>query len=272
MVQECTAHDDTRPHILITNDDGVQAPALLALKRELEPLGRVTIFAPERNWSVSGHSKTMHKPLRVRRVSLADGTPAFTTNGSPSDCVGLALLGLVQPCPTLVVSGINTGPNMGHDITYSGTVAAAMEATVFGVPAFAISVDSFEAEVDFGPAARFAARLAVHILQAGIPDNTFLNVNVPPIPEEEIHGVLFTRLGKRVYKDELVCRKDPRGQDYYWIGGAPPSGVAEDGTDIGAVAHGYISVTPLNLDMTDYAFLREMEGWRDILTIPSRAR
>ena len=253
-------------HILVTNDDGVQAPGLLALKKALEGLGKITVFAPDHNWSVAGHNKTMHKPLRVNRTQLADGTPALITNGSPSDCVGLAILGLVQPKLDLVVSGINQGPNMGHDITYSGTVAAAMEAAVFGIPAIAVSLDTFESGKDFGPAARFAALLAAQVLKEGLPPDTLLNVNVPAIPGDQIRGVMFTRLGKRIYQDELICRQDPRGQDYYWIGGAPPSGVIEDGTDIGAIANGYISVTPLNLDMTDYRLLRALERWQSVLS------
>lgn len=252
-------------HILVTNDDGVHAPGLLALKRALEAIGRVTVFAPDHNWSAAGHTKTMHKPLRVERVELRDGSMAFTATGAPSDCVGLALLGMVEPAPDLVVAGINQGPNLGQDITYSGTVAAAMEAVIFGVPAIAISLDSFEPNNDYGPAARFAVRLAKKVLAEGLPPNTFLNVNVPPLPEDQLRGVALTRLGKRLYRDKLICRQDPRGRDYYWVGGEPPTGVIEDGTDIGAVANGFISVTPLNMDMTDYGLLKRLQCWQDEL-------
>jgi len=259
-----SAHDSgPKLHrILVTNDDGVHAPGLLALKRALDAVGEVIVFAPDHNWSAAGHSKTMHKPLRVNKVTLADGTPALTSTGAPSDCVGLAMLGMVDPPPDLVVSGINQGPNLGHDITYSGTVAAAMEAVVSGLPAIAVSLDSFDAAQDFAPAARFAARLARKVLKEGLPANTFLNVNVPPVPQEKLRGVVLTRLGRRLYHDVLICRQDPRGHDYYWIGGGPPSGIVEDGTDIGAIANGYISITPICMDMTDYILLRRLESWR----------
>ena len=252
-------------HILVTNDDGVLSPGLFALKCALDEIARVTVFAPDHNWSAAGHNKTMHKPLRVEGVELADGASAMTTTGSPSDCVGLAALGLVDPMPDLVVSGINLGPNMGHDITYSGTVAAAMEAVVWGMPAISASLDTWDSFGEFEPAARFVARLAQKVLKEGLPANTFLNVNIPAVPEDQIRGVLMTRLGKRVYRDELLRRQDPRGRDHYWVGGDPPTGIIEDGTDIGAAANGYISVTPLSMDMTDERLLHLLESWHDDL-------
>ena len=246
--------------ILITNDDGVTSPGLLALKQALEVVGEVTVFAPDRNWSAAGHSKTMHKPLRIGRVTLTDGSPAYTTNGAPSDCVGLALLGAIPNMPDLVVSGINQGGNLGHDITYSGTVAGAMEAVVGGVPSIAVSLDAREWS-DFRAVTGVVVRLARAILAGGLPANTFLNVNAPPVPSNEVKGVLVTRLGQRVYRDVLVEREDPKGEPYYWIGGEPPTGVVEDGTDYGAVARGYISVTPLSMDMTDYQFMEKLGEW-----------
>lgn len=248
------------PHILVTNDDGVQSPGLLALKQALEATAQVTVFAPDHNWSAAGHSKTMHKPLRVQRVTLADGTPAFTTNGAPSDCVGLALLGIVPQRPDLVISGINRGNNLGHDVTYSGTVAAAMEAVVSGIPAIAVSLDE-RSWGDFAACQQAVVRLAQLVLTCGLPANVLLNVNGPGIPSHEVRGLLVTRLGQRVYRDVLIERHDPKGQPYYWIGGEPPTGVPEDGTDIGAVAHGYISVTPLSMDLTDHSFLPQLRSW-----------
>ncbi len=247
-------------HILVTNDDGVYSPGLLALKQALDAVGQVTVFAPDRNWSAAGHSKTMHKPLRINRVALADGSPAYTTNGAPSDCVGLALLGAIPDLPDLVVSGINQGGNLGHDITYSGTVAGAMEAVVGGVPAIAVSLDAREWS-DFRAVTAVVARLARLILAHGLPPNLLFNVNAPPIPSEAVQGVAATRLGQRVYRDVLVERLDPKGQPYYWIGGEPPGGVVEDGTDIGAVANGYISITPLSMDMTAYGFMEQLRAW-----------
>jgi 5'-nucleotidase len=250
----------TTAHILVTNDDGVQSAGLLALKQALEIVGQVTVFAPDHNWSAAGHSKTMHKPLRVHQVILADGTAAYTTNGAPSDCVGLALLGVVPQRPDLVVSGINQGANVGHDITYSGTVAGAMEAVVSGIPAIAVSLDARHWD-DFDSVTAVVVRLARLILAHGLPSNLLLNVNAPAIPSTAVQGVAVTRLGQRVYRDVLVERQDPKGQPYFWIGGEPPTGIVEDGTDFGAVANGFISVTPLSMDMTEYGFMDQLKAW-----------
>jgi 5'-nucleotidase len=250
------------PNILITNDDGCDAPALAALAKALSGLGRVTVFAPDHNWSAAGHTKTMHKPLRITESSLPDGTPLFVTTGTPSDCVGLALLGVVPETPDMVISGINQGSNLGHDITYSGTVAAAMEAAVFGIAAIAASQEEAgDARGDLEFAAGIVADLARRLLSDGLPGNTFLNVNFPALPSAEVRGIQITRLGRRVYRDVLIRRLDPRGRPYYWIGGDPPAGDPDDGTDMGAVARGYVSVTPLNLDMTDSQLLNRLSSW-----------
>jgi len=247
--------------ILVTNDDGIDAPGLLSLQKALRGVGEVTVLAPDHNWSAAGHTKTMHKPLRVDQTTLPDGTLAYMTTGAPSDCVVLAVLGILDHQPDLVVSGINQGANVGHDITYSGTVAAAMEAVISGIPALAVSLDSYQSQ-DFAYAARFAARLAKLVLERGLPSNSFLNVNVPAVPSDEIAGVKITRLGQRVYHDRLVERQDPRGRNYYWIGGEPPSGVPEEGTDIWALANNYVSITPLHLDMTEYQMMEQLRRWR----------
>ena len=250
------------PHILLTNDDGYQSPGLLALVSSLAQHGRVTVFAPDHNWSAAGHTKTMHKPLRVTEGALSDGTPLFITTGTPSDCVGLALLGVVPGWPDLVVSGINQGANLGHDVTYSGTLAAAMEGAVFGIPAIAASHDVTGGfEPDYDHAARFVAELAGRVLANGLPANTLLSVNFPALAPHQVRGSQATRLGKRIYRDVLIRREDPRGRPYFWIGGEPPTGQVDAGTDIGALAQGYISVTPLNLDMTDASLLGEMASW-----------
>ena len=249
------------PHILITNDDGIASPGLLALKKALTDIGRVTVLAPDRNWSASGHVKTLHKPLRADEVTLADGTPALATDGAPSDAVALAFLGLAVPPIDIVVSGINRGANLGYDMTYSGTVTAAMEGVIHGVPAIAVSLDS-NSHDDFNVAAGFAAKLAREVLTHGLAEGVLLNVNVPPLPAEQIAGVLITRTGRRIYRDELVHRLDPRDRPYYWIGGAAPTGVEEEGTDIWAVAHGYVSVTPIHLDLTAHDSLETLSRWR----------
>lgn len=247
-------------HILVTNDDGVTSPGLLALAQAMRSLGTVTVMAPSRNWSASGHVKTMHKPLRVEPVSLADGSPAVATSGAPSDCVALALMGVVEAPVDLVVSGINPNANLGYDITYSGTVTAAMEATIFGRPAIAVSTE-LDPAVGFGPAAACALRLARKVLAAGLPPNLLLNLNVPGLPESELRGFRVTRQGLRVYRDALVRREDPRGRPYYWIGGDPPDGLIEPGTDFAAMADGWASITPLQLDLTAPGFLDALAAW-----------
>lgn len=251
-------------HILVTNDDGVTAPGLLALAREMRGLGEVTVLAPDHNWSASGHVKTMERPLRVRETKLADGSPALTTDGAPSDCVALALLGVVRAKIDLVVSGINPNANIGHDVTYSGTVTAAMEAVISDVPGIAVSLDSKpgHGELDYGPAARIAVQVAAQVIAHGLPEGVLLNVNVPCLPEEQIKGIQITRQGLRVYHDALDAREDPRGRPYYWIGGEFPTGVEEDGTDVGALAEGYVSITPLQLDLTAYKALDKLKAWQ----------
>jgi 5'-nucleotidase len=254
--------DERQAHILLTNDDGVQAPGLLALAQVLSPHADLTIIAPDRNWSASGHVKTMHKPLRVEETVIGGTYAALETNGAPSDAVALGLMGLAPEPVDLVIAGINAGANLAQDVTYSGTVTAAIEGAIGEVPSIAVSLWVERAsQLDYGPAADFAAYLARHVLRHGLPDRTLLNVNVPALPAAEIEGVRVTRMGLRVYHDELVRREDPYGRPYYWIGGDPPSGVAEAGTDIEALVQGYISVTPIRLDFTDYAMMDTLERW-----------
>ncbi len=251
-------------HILVTNDDGVSAPGLSALAQAMRPLGKVTILAPDHNWSASGHVKTLHRPLRVSETTLADGSPALASDGAPSDCVALALLGLVKEKIDLVVSGINPNANIGHDVTYSGTVTAALEAVICGVPGIAFSLDAPEyarANLDFRTASLVCQRVVSQVLARGITATTLLNVNVPYLALEELNGVMITRQGTRIYRNELVLRTDPHGRSYYWIGGEAPTGIPATGTDIGALANGYVSLTPLHLDLTDYTTLQELQHW-----------
>jgi 5'-nucleotidase len=250
-------------HILVTNDDGVTAPGLLTLAQELRCLGQVSVLAPDHNWSASGHVKTMHRPLRVREVTLADGTLALTSDGAPSDCVALALLGLLPEKVDLVLSGINPNANIGHDVTYSGTVTAAMEAAIGGVPGIAVSLDSpadFKGELDYGPAARAGVRIIQSLMRHELSPQTLLNVNVPYLQDDQIKGVMVTRQGLRVYRDRLDRRLDPRGKPYYWIGGDSPIAIPDEGTDYGALSRGYISITPLGLDLTNYRALDVLGG------------
>jgi len=251
-------------HILVTNDDGVWAPGILALAQEMRKLGRVTVFAPDRNWSVTGHIKTLDRPLRVRETVLADNSAAFTTDGAPSDCVALALLGLIDPTD-LVISGINPNANISHDVTYSGTVTAAMEAVITNVKGIAVSLNSPDGPkegLDYSTAAIVARRVVEHVLSEGLPEGVVLNVNVPYLKESELKGYMITRQGLRVYRDALDQRIDPRGRPYYWIGGEAPTGIAEEGTDVGALVEGYVSITPLQLDLTNYKAMDGLRKWK----------
>jgi 5'-nucleotidase len=252
-------------HILVTNDDGVQAPGLLALAQEIRKTGStVTVFAPDRNWSASGHVKTLERPLRIQETMLADGTTAYASDGAPSDCVALPLLGFVEKID-LVVSGINPFSNIGHDVTYSGTVTAAMEAVITGVPGIAFSLASQDKPAntltDFGPAAQIARLVTEKVMLEGLPDGVVLNVNIPYLSVESIKGYIITRQGLRVYRDALDKRVDPRGRPYYWIGGEEPTGVNEEGTDVGALMAGYVSITPLQLDLTNYKAMDVLKKW-----------
>jgi 5'-nucleotidase len=252
-------------HILVTNDDGVNAPGLLALTQQMRRLGEVSVLAPDRNWSASGHVKTLHRPLRVEETQMDDGTPVLASDGAPSDCVALALLGLLPDPIDLVVSGINPNANLGYDVTYSGTVTAAMEAVIWGVPGIAVSVDAPEyhqEQIDYEPASRVVYQIVSTLLRAGLPKDILLNVNVPYLPEEQLSDMRITRLGLRVYRDKLVRREDPRGRPYYWIGGDAPTGVPENGTDFGALAQGAVSITPLHLDLTSYDKLEALYDWQ----------
>lgn len=250
-------------HILITNDDGIQSPGLLALQKALRriPSTQVTVIAPAQNQSAIGHRKTLHDPLRIYPAKLADGSQAHAISGSPSDAVAVALMGYVKESVDVVVSGINQGANVGQDLTYSGTVTAAMEAAIYGLPAVAISLDSYN-DSSFDAAAAFAAALTPVVVEKGLPPLTLLNVNVPALPREAIRGVLITRQGRREYLDVLIEREDPTGHPYYWIGGDPPTGnTKEEGTDLWVVARGYISITPIELDMTAHDLVDEVTGW-----------
>ena len=241
-------------HILLTNDDGVNAPGLLAMVQALKADFQLTVLAPDRNWSASGHVKTLDRPLRVHNVELSDGTPALSSDGAPSDCVALALLGLVEEPIDMVISGINPHANLGQDVTYSGTVMAAMEAVIFGIPGIALSLDYPKGSArddTFDVAAQIGASFVKQLLAKQLPKHVFLNINVPSLPLKEIRGVAITRQGTRVYRDVLVTRLDPIGRPYYWIGGDAPDGIPEPGTDFWALANNYVSVTPLSLDLTD---------------------
>ena len=245
-----------RPRILVCNDDGINGPGLPALIAALRRLGRVTVSVPEQERSADSHSLTLHKPIRVRHV----GHDVYTLNGSPADCARFGVLEILKGKVDLVASGINRGYNLGEDVIYSGTVAAAMEATLLKIPALALSMDPDGA--DYRPAAAFAQRLARQVLRRGLPLGVCLNVNFPAAPKGGYKAAVPAKLGRRIYATDITRRADPRGQDYFWLAGRQVSGVDEPGTDVGAVSHGNISVTPLKIDNTDSAMLQALSSWK----------
>jgi 5'-nucleotidase len=243
-------------NVLLTNDDGIQAPVLRHLKEALAPLGRVIIVAPDRDQSATSHALTLHRPFRIQQHE----PDVYSVDGTPTDCVITSFYGLLDQAPDLVISGINLGPNMGEDVFYSGTVAAAIEGSLQGTPAIAASFAT-KTVPDFAEPARFIARLVGRLLAEGLPRRHLLNVNFPGRPWPELRGVKVTRLGSRVYHDTLVKKVDPRGRDYYWIGGEDPEWEPIEGTDFHAVHAGWISVTPLRLDFTADTALAGLEAW-----------
>ena len=246
------------PIILVCNDDGYRSEGILALAEALRALGTVYVVAPDRERNAAGHSLTLSHPLRVEKV----GTRAYAVDGTPTDCVNLAVNGILRGKKiALVASGINKGANMGDDITYSGTVAGAMEGTLLGIPSIAVSLASRN-HFRFEASAKFTHEVARKVLRHKIPKDTLLNINLPNVPPEEIRGVRVTRQGKRIYGDAIVEKRDPRGRKYYWIGGDSLEREDIPGSDLEAVEEGYISVTPLHLDMTDYASLRAIRRWK----------
>lgn len=241
-----------QPVLLLTNDDGYYSEGIQALADALESLGEVWIVAPDRENSAVSHALTLSRPLRLNR--MADRR--FIVDGTPTDCVTLGICQVLKGrTPDLVVSGVNFGANMGVDVHYSGTVSAAFEAVILGVKAIAVSQVLGE-PFSFVPAAHFARVLAARVLRNGLPEGTLLNVNFPPVPPK---GVQFTRLGERCYTEGVVEDTDPRGRRCYWIGGGPPVWEDIPGTDFATVGAGYVSITPLHLDMTDRDLLARLE-------------
>lgn len=244
-----------KPRILIVNDDGIHGEGLRPLIEALRQLGRVTTVVPERERSTASHSLTLHKPLRLTKVA----GEIHTLNGTPADCARFGVLNLMKERVDLVVSGINRGHNLGQDVLYSGTVAAAAEATLLGIPAIALSRGLGPGGYEAGAA--FARTLARTVLKEGLPRGRVLNVNFPPLPASRMRGVRLTRLGDRVYDKKIVVRTDPRGDSYFWMAGRRVKNVLADGTDVRAIADRCIAITPLTLDTTDYAGLADMEAW-----------
>jgi 5'-nucleotidase len=246
--------------ILVTNDDGIQAPGLKCLEESLTGVGEITVVAPDKEMSASSQSVTTHTPLRVRQLEGRH----YAVSGTPADTVIIALYYLLPQRPDLVVSGINPGGNLGESVAYSGTVAAAMEGALHGVPSFAMSLASRK-YMDFSSAAAFAAQLAVKVLEEGLPEGVMLNVNVP---RGEVRGVRLTRQSQKISQNLVVEKKDPRGQPYYWLDETTELDQVEPGSDYAAILAHEISVTPLHVDRTHYPSLNHLSRWLPALALP----
>jgi 5'-nucleotidase len=241
------------PTILVTNDDGIQSEGIIQLYKRLQPLGNIYVVAPDSEQSAVGHALTMHRPLKPHVVEKN----MYSINGTPTDCVAIGVKKLLPHKPHLIVSGINKGGNLGDDITYSGTVSAAMEGTLLGVKSIAISLMGTE-PFDFTQAATFALKLSQIVLTYGIPPDTLLNVNVPN--KVKIKGVRLTKQGKRVYDNAIQEMNDPWGRKHYWIGGGTPIWESEIDTDFDAIREGHISITPIHLNFTNYEALESLRN------------
>ncbi|MFK8066755.1 MAG: 5'/3'-nucleotidase SurE [Gammaproteobacteria bacterium] len=246
-------------YFLISNDDGYRAPGIKALTEALSSMGRVAVVAPDRNRSGASNSLTLDNPLQVHE--FADNQ--YFINGTPTDCVHIAITGLLDKTPDMVVSGINAGSNLGDDVIYSGTVAAAMEGRFMGLPALAISLasESGEDPAHYETAALVIKNLIKNLDKSPLPTNTILNINVPDLPYDQIKGMQVTRLGQRHKSEPVIKDKDPRGRPIFWIG--PPGGEqdAGTGTDFHAIRQGYVSITPLQIDLTQHSSLDMVSQW-----------
>ncbi len=241
--------------ILLTNDDGYDSPGIKALFKSLSRLGDVTIVAPDRDNSAVSHSITMNRPLRLKTIEQN----IIAVDGTPADCVTLAVKKVLQQKPDILVSGINSGPNIGDDISYSGTVSAAIEGTMFSIPSLAVSLS--EGEGDFDNAAEITAQIAAMTIENGLPANTLLNVNIPA--EKTSKGIKITRQGRRFWNDSIQESTDPWGRKIYWIGGGTPTCDTAEDTDGYAISKGYISITPIQLDKTNHeGIFRLKEDWK----------
>jgi 5'-nucleotidase len=239
------------PTILITNDDGIFSPGIKALALCLKEIGEVIVIAPDREKSATSQSLTITRPLKVIKIN----SNKYTIDGTPTDCIAIGIKKILNIKPDLIVSGINLGGNLGDDINYSGTVAAAKEGTLLGIPSFAISIAA-QKDYIFEAAMEAAPKIALEILKNGLPPNTLLNVNLPLTTPDKIKGIKYTKQGKRIYNNSIMETFDPWGKPFFWIGGGIPSWDGGDDSDYYAITNNYISITPLQLDMTNYEYLR----------------
>ena len=247
-------------HVLISNDDGIDAPGILALVLEMKKIAIVTVVAPDRQQSAVGHAITMNYPLRTATVRKNGEFFGYAVDGTPADAVKLGVRFLLKEKPDLLMSGINHGSNTAINILYSGTVSAATEGTILGIPSIAVSLTTHD-QADFSYAAKFAARLAGRVVAEGLPQGTLLNVNVPAVPEEKISGVRVTRQGNSSWEDTFDVRRDPAGREYFWLTGSMAIRDTDPETDQIAVRENFISVTPIHYELTDLTQLERMKHW-----------
>ena len=250
--------------ILLTNDDGINSEGLYSLYREAKKLGDVTIVAPDAEQSAVGHAITLSQPLRVKEIMRNRSFYGYAVNGTPADCVKIGVRAVMKSRPDIIISGINLGPNLGTDVIYSGTVSAATEARILGIPSFAISLATYK-KPDYEYAARFARRLIRVVARYGLPKDTLLNVNVPPVPEGKVRGVKITHQSKSRFIEVFDKRKDPRERTYYWLTGEMAQMEDDGDADDVAIKENYISITPIHFDMTDYGYLKELKNWLTLL-------
>lgn len=246
--------------ILLTNDDGINAKGLSALRDSIREIADVTVVAPETEQSAVGHAITISDPLRVREVEKDSEFFGYAVNGTPADCVKIAVRAILKDPPDMVISGINLGANIATNVIYSGTVSAATEGTILGIPSIAVSLATFVSP-DFTPAASFARKIAFSVYEKGLPEGTLLNVNIPNLPEDKIKGVVFTRQGSSRFREEFDKRTDPRGHIYYWQGGEMLFYDEDSDADSGVIRKDMVSITPIHYDLTDYKFLEELKKW-----------
>jgi 5'-nucleotidase len=247
-------------HVLISNDDGIDAPGIFALALEMKKIARVTVVAPDKQQSAVGHAITMNYPLRAIPFRKNGEFFGYAVDGTPADAVKLGVRFLLKEKPDLLMSGINHGSNTAINILYSGTVSAATEGTVLGIPSIALSLTTHD-QADFSYAAKFAARLAQRVVAEGLPQGTLLNVNVPAVPEEKISGVRVTRQGNSSWEDTFDVRRDPAGREYFWLTGSMAIKDTDPETDQIAVRENFISVTPIHYELTDRVLLERMKHW-----------
>jgi len=257
---------DSRPRIFVTNDDGIHSAGLTSLAKALRRVGDVWVVAPDRERTAVAHAVTLHKPLRIHEV----GKQVYAVNGTPVDCVNLALLNILPKRPHLLVSGINKGVNLGDDVLYSGTVSAAVEGTILGIPSIAVSQQGHDA-FHFATAAYYAVRVAKLILKRGLPEETLVNLNVPDRPIESVTGVRVTCLSRRRFENPIIEKVDPHGRSYFWIAGTRVSWSRNKDADHEAIEEGAVSLTPLHLDSTNYGVLDQLRLWEPAIRGQRRA-